>query len=64
MLVVSSSKEVAAVEGLFLGFEMMELIPLLELLRLFKLAVSEMYGSRNSDGGFVGADRTGLLWSG
>lgn len=38
-----SSKDVAAVEGL-LGFEI-ELTPLLELLRLFKLAVSEVYGS-------------------
>ena len=38
-----SSKDVAAVEGL-LGFEI-ELIPLLELLRLFKLAVSDAYGS-------------------
>jgi hypothetical protein len=35
-----SSKDVAAVEGL-LGFEM-ELTPLLELLRLFTLAVSEL----------------------
>lgn len=38
-----SSKDVAAVEGL-LGFEI-ELTPLLELLRLFKLAVSEADGS-------------------
>jgi hypothetical protein len=35
-----SSKDVAAVEGL-LGLEI-ELTPLFELLRLFKLAVSEM----------------------
>jgi hypothetical protein len=38
-----SSKDVAAVDGL-LGFEI-ELTPLLELLRLFKLAVSEVDGS-------------------
>lgn len=50
-----SSKDVAAVEGL-LGFEI-ELTPLLELLRLFKLAVSEMYGS--GGGGAVSAS-TGL----
>ena len=49
-----SSKDVAAVEGL-LGFEM-ELTPLFELLRLFKLAVSEVYGS---GGGAVSAS-TGL----
>jgi hypothetical protein len=58
-----SSKDVAAVEGL-LGFEI-ELTPLLELLRLFKLAVSEVHGSGGSSGGgavSVSAS-TGLLSS-
>ena len=50
-----SSKDVAAVEGL-LGFEI-ELTPLFELLRLFKLAVSEVYGS---GGGGVESAGTGL----
>ena len=53
-----SSKDVAAVEGL-LGFEI-ELIPLLELLRLFKLAVSEEYGSGGGCGGGVVSATTGL----
>jgi hypothetical protein len=44
-----SSKDVAAVEEV-LGFEI-ELTPLLELLRLFKLAVSEVYGSGASCAG-------------
>lgn len=43
-----SSKDVAAVEGL-LGFEI-ELTPLLELLRLFKLVVSEVDASGGGKG--------------
>lgn len=53
--ILVSSKDVAAVEGL-LGFEI-ELTPLLELLRLFKLAVSEVY---NSGGGGAVSASTGL----
>jgi hypothetical protein len=52
-----SSKEVAAVEGL-LGLEI-ELTPLFELLRLFKLAVSDVYGSGGGGGDAVSAG-TGL----
>jgi hypothetical protein len=48
-----SSKDVAAVEGL-LGFEI-ELTSLLELPRLFKLAVSEGDGSGSGGGGAVSA---------
>ena len=51
-----SSKDVAAVGGL-LGFEI-ELTPLLELLRLFVLAVSDMYGSGGGGGAVLAS--TGL----
>ena len=53
-----SSKDVAAVEGL-LGFEI-ELTPLLELLRLFKLAVSEVHGSGRGGGAVSVSASTGL----